>query len=183
MSDWIETSWSALGMVLISALAVYAWIIVLTRISGLRSFSKMSGFDFALTVATGSVAGAIFIAKDPPLMQGLFALLVLFSMQMAVAAIRRRSAMVEKLVDNRPRLIMWQGEMIDTQMRRAKITRADLIAKLREANVTSPGQIHAVVAETTGDVSVLHGHGDAALSSAILGDVIGIEPYRHLLKD
>jgi uncharacterized membrane protein YcaP (DUF421 family) len=116
-------------------------------------------------------------------MQGLFALLVLFSMQMAVAAIRRRSAMVEKLVDNRPRLIMWQGEMIDTQMRRAKITRADLIAKLREANVTSPGQIHAVVAETTGDVSVLHGHGDAALSSAILGDVIGIEPYRHLLKD
>ncbi|MEQ9316016.1 MAG: DUF421 domain-containing protein [Henriciella sp.] len=182
MSGWIETSWSALGMVLISALAVYAWIIFLTRMCGLRSFSKMSGFDFALTVATGSVAGAIFIAKDPPLFQGLFALLVLFSMQMAVAAVRRRSSMVEKLVDNQPRLIMWKTEMIEDQMRRAKITRADLIAKLREANVTKLDQIQAVIAETTGDVSVLHADKDVSLDAALLHDVIGIEPYRHLLR-
>ena len=40
------------------------------------------------------------------------------------------------------------------------MTRADLLAKLREANVLSFHQVHAVVMETTGDVSVLHGTGD-----------------------
>lgn len=179
MSDWIETSWSALGMVLISAIAVYAWVIFLTRISGLRSFSKMSGFDFAMTVATGSAAAAIFIAKDPPLLQGLFALLVLFSMQMAIAAVRKRSTFVEKLVANEPRLIMWRTEYIEEQMKKAKITQSDVIAKLREANVTRFDQIYAVVAETTGDVSVLHGEPGTSLDEGLLTDVIGYDPERH----
>ena len=37
------------------------------------------------------------------------------------------------------------------------MARSDLVAKLREANVLDLKQVRAVVLETTGDVSVLHG--------------------------
>lgn len=36
---------------------MYVAVILLTRLAGVRSFSKMSGFDFAVTVAIGSFLG------------------------------------------------------------------------------------------------------------------------------
>lgn len=183
MMDWITTTWSAAGMVLLGGLGMYATVILLTRIFGLRSFSKMSGFDFAITIATGSILAAIFIAKDPPLLQGMAAMIILFAMQATVAELRKRFSFVEAIVDNRPRLIMWGGEIDETQMLKAKITRADLMAKLREANVTRFEQIHAVIAETTGDVSVLQGPPDETLETDLLDGVIGAERFRKVMGD
>ena len=177
MSDWVVTSWSSLLMVFISAVVTYGAIITLTRLSGIRSFSKLSGFDFAVTVATGSVLASIFVAKDPPLLQGLFALLVLYTLQMSLAFARKRIRAVESLVDNRPRLIMSGAVVHEDQMKKSKITLDDLYAKLREANVTQFDQIFAVVAETTGDISVLHGAPENHLNPDLLRNVIGAERF------
>ena len=62
MSAWFTTSWAALGAIAISAVAVYAAILVYTRIAGLRSFAKMSSFDFAMTVAVGSMVASSILA-------------------------------------------------------------------------------------------------------------------------
>ena len=177
MTEWIMTSWLAAAMVVAGGLGMYVTVIALSRIFGLRSFSKMSGFDFAITIATGSILAAVFIAKDPPLLQGIAAMVILFAMQAAVAEMRKRFRFVESIVDNRPRLIMWGSEIDEKQMLKAKITRADLIAKLREANVTRFEQVHAVVAETTGDISVLHGPPDEDLELGLLDGVIGAERF------
>jgi len=40
---------------------------------------------------------------------------------------------------------------------RSRVTEDDVRAKLREANVFNYHEVEAVVLETTGDVSVLHG--------------------------
>lgn len=79
-------------------------------------------------------------------------------------------------MDNAPRLIVSGGKMLPDQMRKAKITESDLRAKLREANMTQYDQIYAVIAETTGDVSVLHSkEEDGALDPDLLEGVIGAE--------
>ncbi len=40
--------------VILTTLAM-AWVVALVRINGLRSFSKMTNFDFVMTVAVGSL--------------------------------------------------------------------------------------------------------------------------------
>jgi uncharacterized membrane protein YcaP (DUF421 family) len=75
-------------------------------------------------------------------------------------------------VDNEPILLMDGSQMLEENMRKAQVTRNDLLAKLREANVTRFTQIKAVVMETTGDVSVLHHHDEShALEEILLEDV------------
>ena len=54
-------------------------------------------------------------------------------------------------------------------LKKAKIKKNDLLSKLREANVLNTRQIRAVVLETTGDISVLHGEGK--LEDDLLKDV------------
>ncbi len=143
-------------MVIISSIGIYITLICYTRLAGLRSFSKMSSFDFAVTVAVGSVIATTILTKDPPLFQAIVALGLLYFLRNGVAKLREISPFISNLVDNEPILLMKGPHMIDENLKSTKVTPDDIRAKLREANVTDLSQIKAVVLETTGDVSVLH---------------------------
>lgn len=169
--NWITTSGTAALMVVLTALGMYAGLVLLTRLSGLRSFSKMSGFDFAVTVSIGSILAGAVLTENPPLLQALVALATLYALQIGVAALRARSHAVADAVDNEPLLLMAGAEVLHDNLRRANVTEGDLRAKLREANVLSLDHVHAVVFETTGDVSVLHGDPGSALDPYLLDGV------------
>lgn len=143
-------------MVLLTTLGIYIALIALTRMAGLRSFSKMSSFDFAVTVAIGSIIASTILAKDPPLLQAMAALAALYGVQMTVASLRGRSTIMSALVNNEPVLLMKGSEILEDNLKKVKVTHADLRAKLREANATQLNQVKAVVMEATGDIAVLH---------------------------
>lgn len=145
-----EMAGAALG-----ALAIYLAVIAATRLSGLRSLSKMSSFDFAMTVAIGSLV-ATAASGQVAVVTAATGVAVLYAAQAGVAVLRRHG-LLRGLVDNSPLLLMEDGAVLEDNLASARLTLDDLRAKLREANVTDVTQIHAVVFETTGDVSVLHG--------------------------
>ena len=161
-------------LIFLSILGAYAALIILTRIAGVRSFSKMSGFDFAITVAIGSIFASIVMGKSVSLAQGVVVLTLLYGCQIGFAFLRSRVSWLPKLVDNNPRLIMIGRDIQYDQLRKAKMSESDLMAKLREANVGNLDTIQIVVAETTGDVSVLH-HQDNSLSPEIYKHLRGAE--------
>ncbi|QCO54648.1 DUF421 domain-containing protein [Pseudorhodobacter turbinis] len=135
-----------------------AWIILLVRIVGLRSFSKMTNFDFVMTVAMGSLlAGASQSETWPGLLQTLTAMGCLFAVQFGVSGLRQRYPGFDDLVQNTPILLMKDGTVLHDALIKTRVSEEDLIAKLREANVLSLSSVRAVVLETTGDISVLHG--------------------------
>jgi uncharacterized membrane protein YcaP (DUF421 family) len=160
MADWITMESWKLGAIGISVCLMVLALIGLNRLFGLRSFSKLSGFDFAITVAFGSVLAGTVMAEDPTVVQGASALLCLFILQAILAFARRKWSWASALVNNEPRLVWREGEFFDDQMKAAQITRSDIIAKMREANAVRLDDVLAIVVETTGDISVLHDTGD-----------------------
>lgn len=139
-----------------------------TRIVGLRAFSKMSGYDFAITVAMGSVLAGSVLTAGVDALHGGIAIVVLFAVQMVLSRLRIHT-WAGQAMDNAPLLIMEKGEIFEDNLRAAKMTRGDLIGKLREANALNFDEVHAVIFEATGDVSVLHG--DSALDGRLLDGV------------
>ena len=57
---------------------------------------------------------------------------------------------------------------LDDALAASRVTRADVHAKLREANALDLSRVRAVVLETTGDISVLHGD---AIDPVLLDEV------------
>jgi uncharacterized membrane protein YcaP (DUF421 family) len=170
----ITTSWDSLRLVLISTVVIYIVLMLYTRLAGLRSFSKMSSFDFAVTIAIGSTVASVILTREPPLLLGLVGLGLLYALQITVAMLRYRCSALRSLVDNSPLLLMQGDRFLEANMRKAKITRADLMAKLREANVLNLSQVRAVVMESTGDISVLHAESSSiALDSKLMENVQG----------
>lgn len=171
LSDWLGSTWPQIGGVVISTIAVFVVVIVLTRLAGLRSFSKMSSFDFAMTVAVGSVMATTAASPSTTLVNGVVALAVFYLVQVVVARARLHHGASE-VVDNAPLLLMQDGRLLHDNMRTARISERDVQAKLREAGVTDYAEVLAVVLETTGDVSVLDG--DGPLDARLLDGVRGV---------
>jgi uncharacterized membrane protein YcaP (DUF421 family) len=161
MRDWFLAPPETLLWIALTAVAVYAAVLLYTRLAGLRSFAKMSSFDFAMTVAIGSIVASSILTEKPAFAQTAVALAAVYGLQYGLGTLRQRWPWLQHLVDNEPLLLMRGQEMLRENMRKARVTEDDLWAKLREANVLHPGQVRAVVLETTGDGTVLHGEGPA----------------------
>lgn len=153
--SWYAVNVSQLVGVAVTAVGLYAVVVVLIRINGLRSLTKMSSIDFVTTVAIGSLLATVVLSDSPSLAQGAAGLVMLFLIQGGFSWVRRRIPV--GMVENEPILLMDGATILDENMARSRVTRDDLYAKLREANVLNLDQVRAVVLESTGDVSVLHG--------------------------
>lgn len=172
--ELLGTSWTDLTVIVLGAVGVYLTVIALTRLAGPRSLAKMSSFDFAATVAVGSTVASVAVASVP-LAAGALALGMLFGLQYLVATLRRKN-LLYGLVDNRPLLVMADGQVLEGNLRHARLSRSELWAQLRQSGVHSRGQVRAVVMETNGDLSVLRT--GEPLDRELLEGVRGVEALR-----
>jgi uncharacterized membrane protein YcaP (DUF421 family) len=158
MLKWFHITPSELLGVVLTSLALYIILIVCVRIHGLRSFSKITSHDFAVTVAIGSILATTAINPSPSLSQGALAIGSLLLWKKILSFLRLLPA--GSKLDNQPLLVYRDGQMLKDNLKKANLTESDLYAKMREANVLEPSQVRAIIIETTGDVSVLHGPKD-----------------------
>lgn len=158
-------------MLILSVLGIFSIIIIITRVFGLRTFAKMSSFDFASTIAVGSVLASIILNSDQSLLKGGIALVTIIAFQTLFSFLVRKVDAFKQLFTNKPQLIMWQGEIIYDALKKCNVGESDLIAKLREANVHNFNEVKAVIFESTGDISVLHNSEDKEIEDKILSDV------------
>lgn len=154
MEKYFDASLSSLLVICINAIGIYVAVILFTRIAGKRSFSKMSSFDFAMTVAIGSILASTILSSSVTLLHGVVGMAAVYFLQITAAFFRRFKSF-SSLIDNEPLLLMDGPTILEHNLKKARVTKDDLRAKLREANVIDLSQVRAVVFETTGDISVL----------------------------
>lgn len=171
MVHLFKISWNEVGIIALSSIGIYFAVIILTRICGKRSFSKMSSFDFAMTVAVGSIIATTILSSTVNLIEGIVGLTAVYLLQITIA-FARSNKIIKKIVDNSPLLLMDGDQIITDNLRKARVSEGDLRSKLREANVTQLTQIKAVVFETTGDISVLHKNDDQPINLWLMKDVM-----------
>lgn len=170
-SSMLGASWEELGWLAVSAVAIYAAVLAVVRVNGLRSFSKMSSVDFVVTIAIGSVVASV-AATTTSVAAGVCAVVVLFGVQFLATTLRRHD---RGLLDNSPEVLMIGSELRHDVMRRRRVTEGDVRGKLRESGATSLDDVICVILETTGDVSVLKRQQGGKLDPWILDDVTGAD--------
>jgi len=156
LNELIRIAPGDLLTVALTALGMYAVVLACARLAGVRSFAEMSNFDIAITIAIGSTIATTVVADSPALSRGIAGIVVLYALQLAVSALRGRFRAAEKVLDNRPILVMGPGgRLLPRNMAVARITEDDLRATLRSASIHDLAQVQAVIMEGTGDIHVL----------------------------
>ncbi len=171
MENWLTAPWDVLWKTSVTTVAIFTIIIVYVRMAGLRTFAKMSSFDFATTIAIGSILAGVVMGTETSILKGAVALGTILVFQQLYTSVKLKSDAFEDFAENKPVLLMDGSKILHDNLKRTNVSQSDLIAKLREANVLRLSQVMAVVLETTGDISVLHQEGTEAIDDIQLDDV------------
>ena len=153
--DWIYSPTDPLLETIAGSFIAFVLIILLTRIIGLRSFAKFTVYDFAVTIAVGSIISSV-LTSSTSIAQGFIAIGALLGLTYLFSALQKKFKPFDNVISNDPILLMDGSKMLYDNLKSAKVQESQVIAKLREANVLNYDQIVAVVLESTGDISVLH---------------------------
>jgi uncharacterized membrane protein YcaP (DUF421 family) len=151
----------------LTAVAI-AWTLLLARVVGLRAFSKATAFDFAATIATGSlIAQAGTRGSWSDYLQAIGAIGAVFLVQYLLARGRTRSTRFADAIDNTPVLLVEDGRFLEAAMKETRVTRATLLEKIRMSGAQRLEDVRAVVLETTGDIAVMTGNIDRELLKGV----------------
>lgn len=150
---WFDT-WKDLGRLLVVGPLAYAFLVLVLRISGARTLSKLNAFDLVVTVALGSTLATVLLDSTVSLAEGALALLLLVVLQFAVSRTSVRWRAVERLVKSEPVLLYRRG-FLPGPMRRARVTEDEVRQAARNSGYSSLDGVEAVVLETDGAMSVL----------------------------
>ena len=172
-------SWTSLGNTLLAVLITYPLLILVLRLGGKRTLSKMNAFDFVVTVAIGSLVAST-VLTGTPVVNGIAAVALLVGLQALVTWLSVQSNRFEALLKSRPTLVFHGGRFLEDAMRRERVTREEIRTALRTSGVSQVEGVSAVVLESDGTFSVMEAvkSGKAEALAGVRGteDAWEIEP-------
>lgn len=139
----------------IRTVILYAFIILAIRLMGKRQISDMQPSELVVTLVVSDIASLPMQNTSQPLLSGIVPVLVLVALEVAVSVLMMKSRKIRRLVCGSPVVIIEDGRLLQSQMRRLRLTTDDLCAQLRQQNVFSLNDVQYCIMETNGTVSVL----------------------------
>ncbi|WP_338870370.1 YetF domain-containing protein [Spirosoma sp. SC4-14] len=157
VTDWLFKGWQSIGRILIVGVLAYAGLLIILRISGKRTLSKLNAFDLVVTVALGSTLSTIIVSRQTGVADGLTALALLVFLQYVVAWLSVRWPWFERFIKDEPTLLFHQGHYLKKAMREQRVNEDEVLAAIRSVGAPYPDDVMAVVLETDGSLTVIQG--------------------------
>lgn len=155
MEQIFFSGWQSLLRTLVIGVLAYLALVLFLRIAGNRTLSKMNAFDLVVTVALGSTLATVLLTKSVALADGVLAFALLIGLQYVVTWTSVRVAWVRRTVTGELILLLYQGQMLEQAMRKARMTPDEVESAIRAAGIASLDEVEAVVLETDGTASVV----------------------------
>lgn len=154
MLNWFFDGWLHPARTAIMAVTMYVTMLVVIRIGGKRSLTKMNVFDFVFSVAIGSMVAGVVTSPDVSYVDGLVGIGAFTGLQILFGRLSRRPRW-QRWINGSPTLLLRDGEFDRQAMRDQKIAREEILSALRLRGIRECDRVAAVVLETDGEFSVL----------------------------
>src|SRR5580693_3529262 len=118
---------------ILRSVVVYAFLLVLLRITGKRQVGQLSPFDLVLLLVLSNAVQNAMNAGDNSLLAGFILSLTLVGLNYLVGLLAFRSKRLEALVEGRPEVLIHNGRIFSEVMERQRLTHHELNAALRAA--------------------------------------------------
>jgi uncharacterized membrane protein YcaP (DUF421 family) len=155
MADMFYTGWQPLLRIVVVGILAYASLVVMLRVTGKRTLSKLNAFDLVITVSLGSCLATVLLSKDISLTEGIVAFATLCGLQYCVTWLSIRWTWVERIVKSEPTLLLLRGKPLEQALRRERLTLDELQSAVRSAQGSDLQSVDAIVLETDGSLSVI----------------------------
>lgn len=138
----------------VRGLVVYAFLILLLRLTGKRQIGQLLPFDLVLLLVLSNAVQNSMSAGDNSLIGGLILAATLVAANSFVGLITFKSKKLEAMIEGRPQVIIHEGKLFDDVMNEAKLTPDELDSSLRQAGYFEIKDIKLAILENNGCITV-----------------------------
>lgn len=137
------------------AAIVYAFLLLLLRVTGKRQVGQLAPFDLVLLLVLSNAVQNSMNAGDNSLTGGLVSAATLVALNFALGWVTQRSKRLELLVEGQPEVLIHNGKVVEKVMARVQLTHHELMAALRQSGCACVEEVHLAVIENNGAISVI----------------------------
>ncbi|HKX13271.1 MAG TPA: YetF domain-containing protein [bacterium] len=140
----------------IRASLIYLFLLLLLRLTGKRTLSQLTTFDFLVLLIIGDATQQALLGQDYSITNSIVAILTLLAWEIGLSLIKERSLRIEKLIDGVPVVIVESGKPIQAFLKKTRIDEYDILAAARESQgLERMDQIKYAVLERDGKISII----------------------------
>ncbi|NBL63985.1 DUF421 domain-containing protein [Flavobacterium sp. NST-5] len=154
MQNLFFESWENIFRIVICSAIGYLALFLFIRISGKRTLSKFSAFDFVVSVSLGSTLSWM-ILDQVRILEGGIALIVIIVLQYLLAFISQKSKSLERLINSSPTLLFYDGKFLKHKLKTEFITQEEIIAEVRKNGIEDLNEVRAIILEIDGNISII----------------------------
>ena len=163
---------------LIRTLLLYAIILGAVRLMGKRQISEMQTSELVVTLLISDIAAIPMQDTGQPLLSGLLPIAILVFCEIVTSVIMLKSTRLRSLICGRPIVVINDGVIVQSELRRLRMTTEDLCEELRQKDIFCLEDVAYAIVETNGRMSIVKKPGKDVSTAELCGLILpdnGIE--------
>lgn len=137
------------------AIIMYLLVFAVIRLSGKRQLSQIQPFDLVMSLIIADLASYPISEPNIPITYGIVPIIGVFIVQKLIAFSALKMEWVRTVVCGNPLVIIKNGVVMESTMRKANYSMQDLLENLRILSVFNISDVQYAILETGGNLSVL----------------------------
>ena len=133
---------------------LYLILILAIRLMGKRQIGQMEPAEFVVTMLVANLASIPMQDGGIPLFSGVVPILTVLGMELALSALSLKSNRIRKILCGKPVILIENGNILQQNLRKTRITLDELTGHLREKDVLDLQAVQYAILETNGNLSV-----------------------------
>lgn len=139
----------------IRALVISLIVYLVTRAVGKRELSTLEPFDLILLVVIGDLVQQGVTQSDYSVTGAIIVICTVALVSVGISALNYHVPRLRGTLEGEPIVLVEDGNLLERNMRRERITREDIEAEGRQQQVESVEDMRWAVLETNGSISVI----------------------------
>jgi uncharacterized membrane protein YcaP (DUF421 family) len=139
----------------IRAAVIFFAMLVVTRAVGRRELSSLEPFDLILLIVIGDLVQQGITQSDYSVTGALLVIFTIGLLTVGTSYLSFRVRPLRPILDGEPLVLIEDGEVIEANLRRERITLEELAAEARQQQISSFHRIRFAVLETNGRISFI----------------------------
>ena len=148
-------NWATLLAIVARTVLVYAVLLAGIRLAGKREIGQLTPFDLVVLLLLSNAVQNAMTGPDTSVTGGVTAALTLLLVNAGVARLRMRSGRWRRFVEGIPVVLVTHGEVQYRALARERLTQEELLAALRQHEVSAVGEVELAMLEIDGSITVI----------------------------
>lgn len=143
-----------MASILCRTVIVYLFLTVIMRLLGKRQLGELQLSELITTLLLSELAAIPITDPNIPILYGLLPVAFIFALEIIIPTLFFKFPALRKCVEGTPAFLIRDGKIVQSELKKNRITPEEFLAVLRTNKVSDPAEVKYAILEASGAISI-----------------------------